>query len=873
MFTICNTIVLVLDVKRVLQKNAYGTLASNEGYNIGPSPESAFSFNTVQISRNTREKNLEGRFMPISIDRSICCDLNETISREWLITNNLGGYAAGTVAGVLTRREQGLLVAMSPGANTPHLLLAKIDEEVSFDQRTYYLGTNEYRDGTFNPAGFLHLESFRLEEGFPVFTYRIGGLEGIFLEKRIWMIAGQNTTCVQYRAIHTHTLDNFKDKSHRNSALKLMPSTMAASALPEDPYALTLTLLPLATYRPHSKLYDASDQQSYSILSHSQATLHIAMDGLAGCTLQADQQPLPCHILAIGDPESQITFLPTGVWYHNFVHRFDEQATIAETEDFYLPGVFRATLWPDQDATLTIVISSEELASLPLQVRHLSYLYEEIVKQKRTFVASIVDRLAHTTNAQSRNLPLYVHKADALAETEKEIGKQDFYRCLLYATQQFSTGPLYTPDAYQFSTGNKITGYNTLKRPFTGHHHENQTGFFTHYYGMIQSVREMLIALPGILLATQRYQIARSLLQTLSHYFIGCILPDRLPSVGQPLNDQDYGSADTALWYFYALDHYLNATDDMDLLGEVFPALKECVNRYLQGTYNGIGVDSADGLLVAYKKGNALTWMNARVDDKPVTPRSGKPVEINALWYHALALMVEWSRQLQQTGNYQRHLEQCRQTFLQRFWHEDGGYLYDVIDGPEGADDSLRPNQLLALSLRHAVIKGDNHKSHSIMNVVTQHLFTPYGLRTLAPYDRQYRSSTMTANRQGDNHQDPHKANALVLHQGSIWPWLIGPYIDASLATFSQPDSSNRPVHYHEYLWRRGINLLEPFYDRFKTGLLGSIEGVLEDNGPYIVPQTSQMISSAISVGELLRSYHKLMQLRINEKEQVLSHP
>src|SRR5215467_7578188 len=141
--------------------------------------------------------------MPITFDRSTCCDIHETIAREWLVTNGLGGYASGTVAGTLTRMQQGLLVAALDEDAAPQLLLAKIDEEVVFDQRTYYLGTNEYRDSTLNPAGFVHLESFRLEEGFPVFTYRLGGIDGILLEKHIWMPRGYNTTCIQYRALRT----------------------------------------------------------------------------------------------------------------------------------------------------------------------------------------------------------------------------------------------------------------------------------------------------------------------------------------------------------------------------------------------------------------------------------------------------------------------------------------------------------------------------------------------------------------------------------------------------------------------------------------------------------------------------------------------
>src|SRR5205085_12133083 len=150
-------------------------------------------------------RHVGGLFMPIAFDRSVCCDLNETISREWLITNGRGGYAAGTVAGVLTRLEHGLLVASLQDVAAPQLLLAKIDEEVVFDQRTYYLGTNEYREGTLNPSGFAHLETFRLEEGFLVFTYRLGGIDGVMLEKRIWMPHGQNTTYIQYRVVPTTT--------------------------------------------------------------------------------------------------------------------------------------------------------------------------------------------------------------------------------------------------------------------------------------------------------------------------------------------------------------------------------------------------------------------------------------------------------------------------------------------------------------------------------------------------------------------------------------------------------------------------------------------------------------------------------------------
>src|SRR5579859_2422274 len=190
--------------------------------------------------------------MPIAFDRSVCCDLNETISREWLITNGIGGYAAGTVAGTLTRMQHGLLVASCDEAS-PRLLLAKLDEEILFDQRTYYLGTNEYRDGTINPAGFVHLETFHLEEGFPVFTYRIGGIDGILFEKRIWMPQDLNTTYIQYRVLRPSTPDAHV---YRNTTWSSFDRSSRASYVRSyhehsggEQRVLTLTLLPFAAYR------------------------------------------------------------------------------------------------------------------------------------------------------------------------------------------------------------------------------------------------------------------------------------------------------------------------------------------------------------------------------------------------------------------------------------------------------------------------------------------------------------------------------------------------------------------------------------------------------------------------------------------------
>src|SRR5256712_608494 len=238
----------------------------------------------VQLLRDRLQgrRSVGGLFMPIAFDRSVCCDLNETISREWLITNGLGGYAAGTVAGVLTRMQHGLLVASLRDATTPQLLLAKIDEEIVFDQRTYYLGTNEYRDGALNPSGFVHLESFHLEEGFPVFTYRVGGIDGIMLEKRIWMAHGYNTTYIQYRVLQTVEISSSPYNTNasgrgntvwNNGHAKREASNKAFGRYYEYPEAaqrvLNLTLLPFSAYRPYSQPQYGNNDWHFQVQVHN----------------------------------------------------------------------------------------------------------------------------------------------------------------------------------------------------------------------------------------------------------------------------------------------------------------------------------------------------------------------------------------------------------------------------------------------------------------------------------------------------------------------------------------------------------------------------------------------------------------------------
>jgi glycogen debranching enzyme len=261
--------------------------------------------------------------------------------------------------------------------------------------------------------------------------------------------------------------------------------------------------------------------------------------------------------------------------------------------------------------------------------------------------------------------------------------------------------------------------------------------------------------------------------------------------------------------------------------------------------------------------------MNAVAQGQAVTPRAGKPVEINALWYHALSLMHEWSHLLYQRGRITHHRDQyaeqaerCRRSFNERFWYQDGGYLYDLVDGPEGNDARLRPNQLLASSLRYAAL--DPERQTSMLDAVTHHLVTPVGLRTLAPSDPAYRGQLPSA----------HSEIAYALHQGSAWPWLIGPYIDTLLKTgASSPNAEGAPHGmetdvYKEYVWRKGLQVLEPFCQQMEREMLGSISDAYSGDAPH---SSGPRPTSALSIGEILRAYKVLAHLGVQHWDQAVS--
>jgi predicted glycogen debranching enzyme len=340
--------------------------------------------------------------------------------------------------------------------------------------------------------------------------------------------------------------------------------------------------------------------------------------------------------------------------------------------------------------------------------------------------------------------------------------------------------------------------------------------------------RDTMVSLEGLTLMTGRRKEAGWILRTFAQYVRDGLIPNMFPE-GE--RDGLYHTADATLWFFHAIHRYVQMTNDRTTLKLVLPKLVEIIERHRNGTLFGIGMDPKDALLRQGQPGYQLTWMDAMVGDWVVTPRRGKAVEINALWYNALRLMEGWLQEEDQDAAVRamnETAERVRESFNQRFWYEQGGYLFDVVDAENGgSDDACRPNQIFAIALDHPVL--DQARWKPVMDVVTERLLTPVGLRSLAPGHPDYK-----ARYYGDL-----RSRDAAYHQGTVWAWLIGPYVDA---------------------WRKLNPGREAEARRFLAGLvahldeacIGSISEVFDAEAPY-TPRGC--LAQAWSVAEVLRCW------------------
>jgi predicted glycogen debranching enzyme len=340
--------------------------------------------------------------------------------------------------------------------------------------------------------------------------------------------------------------------------------------------------------------------------------------------------------------------------------------------------------------------------------------------------------------------------------------------------------------------------------------------------------RDTMISLEGLTLATGRANEAGWILRTFAHYVRDGLIPNMFP---EGRTQGLYHTADATLWFFHALHRYLDQTGDTATLKLLLPILKDIVHHHLAGTRFGIHVDPSDGLLTQGAEGYQLTWMDAKIGDWVVTPRRGKAVEINALWYNALRLTAEWLGLVgdDDAEEIAAHAATAQDSFNRRFWYDRGGYLYDVVDGEKGDDAAFRPNQIFAISLDHPVLARDRWEA--VVAAVRERLLTPMGLRSLAPGEPDYKPTYS-----GDL-----RARDAAYHQGTVWAWLIGPFIDAWLKT-----------HPNDLAVARGF--LDSFEPHLTEAGVGSISEVFDAEPPF-TPRGC--IAQAWSVAEVLRSWVK----------------
>ncbi len=341
--------------------------------------------------------------------------------------------------------------------------------------------------------------------------------------------------------------------------------------------------------------------------------------------------------------------------------------------------------------------------------------------------------------------------------------------------------------------------------------------------------RDTMIALPGLTLATGRPEVAAGVLRTYAQFVDQGMLPNRFPDAGET---PEYNTVDATLWFFVAARETIQATGDTALLRELYPVLAGIIAWHRRGTRYNIHMDAADGLLYAGEPGVQLTWMDAKVDDWVVTPRVGKPVEINALWYNALRIMEDFANHLGEDATEYAELAGRVRVGFGRFWDATMGYCYDVIDGPpigdgpDGNDLSLRPNQLLAVSLPHCPLPAEQQRS--VVDACARHLLTAHGLRSLSPDDKAY-IGTYTGDRT--------KRDG-AYHQGTVWGWLIGPFVSAHLRVYQ--DMAGARAY------------LEPLLQSLVDHGVGSISEIFEGDAPF-APRGC--IAQAWSVAEVLRAW------------------
>ena len=646
----------------------------------------------------------------IEFDAHVLGNFEDASTREWLETNGIGGFAYSTVIGLNTRRYHGLLVAATKPPVGRLVLLSKLEEALIVDGARHELGVNQY-PGAVHPRGYSYLKSFRLAP-FPVFLYSAGGIE---IEKRIFMVHGENTVVIRYQVKNPH----------------------------QTP--CTLEIRPLIAFRD----YHGTTHANSSLNGHVEAAHHLATITPYGGTPS----------LHFGHNADGLE--ASGTWFYNFEYAIERERGLDFQEDLYSPFVLRFDLQTNSAPAIIASTTAVDVALAP------SLESSEIERRNRLVAGVAADR--------------------------------QFERQLVSAADQF------------------IVARGEQRSVIAGYPWFSDWG------------RDTMISLPGLTLVTGRFDEARNILLAFARSIDQGMLPNRFPDAGE---EPEYNTVDATLWMFHAVHELLRYSHDYDFIrANLYEPLAGVIEYHERGCRYGIRLDS-DGLLKAGEPGMQLTWMDARVGDWVVTPRHGKPVEIQALWYNALRVMEHLATAFgdrDRAAHYGGIAARAEESFLRLFWDEEHGYLYDVA-GEHGVDRAIRPNQIIAASLPHTML--DSNQAARVVEMVEWELLTPYGLRTLSPRDPNFRPRFEGGPQSRDS----------AYHQGTVWPWLIGPFLTAYVKAHGEtPEARDRVDRFlqplREHLWQSG---------------LGQISEVFDGAAPH---RPAGCSAQAWSVAEVLRAY------------------
>ena len=727
----------------------------------------------------------------LRLDADVLTDLTAASRCEWLTTNGLGGYASSSLSGANTRRYHGLLVAALNPPLGRAVLLSKLEETLEIlapdgsNSPTFGLSANLYAGVTY-PQGYQHLTEWT---AYPAPTWVWSPQPGVRFEKRVWMARGRNITYISYRLLEA-----------------------------PDGHTAHLHLVPLLAWKDYHSEMQANERvadmfwfpdppQTTGEVNAPRGLLRVTLPDIQQVTVRPTRLDLDI-VREDGTPFSGAMFDRQGFWYYKLHHPREEERGQNFEEDLYALGMIGAIL--NVGETLVVVASAHEMTE--------SHVVARVGGNDATLetlepIGTPPDSPQEAWNA------LVTRQQEVLASWDGHTK--------IETTDDSASALLASPDVFRSRLALAADAF-LVQAP------GGRSTIIAGYPWFCDWGRDTMIALPGLCITTGQTALACDILRSFAAFVDQGMLPNRFPDVGET---PEYNTVDATLWYIVAIYRYVQATGDIGLLRDsLWTVLEEIVQWHQRGTRYQIHVDPNDSLLYAGQEGVQLTWMDARVGNWVVTPRIGKPVEINALWINALHTMAHFAGLLDRLDAQSRYTALAATAtagFLARFARSDGRGLYDVLDTPGNGlpDASIRPNQIFALSLPFAPIAPGSDLAAAVLEVVQAELVTPFGLRSLSPQDPAYRPRY-----EGDSwHRDG------AYHEGTAWPWLLGPFAEAHFRHFADREAA--------------LALLRPLAGQMSDYGVGSLAEIYDSDSPQ---RPNGCIAQAWSVGEALRVWNDI---------------